>query len=178
MLDKDPPRAGRRRGTDAPRRDQSDTGQKIAPAAGCVHFNLEIGSSMGLLPARGEGGCYTRNACLAAVPGAFRTRFCALHGRTPRMDARFGRGQRADPSAPTAARNAGRAARLGIATLLVAATGGLLWASIVRVGEHERVFRCTIGGVPVRLAPGTQMDIPLLQGLQRVPEGQQSASSA
>ncbi|OLC56273.1 MAG: hypothetical protein AUH92_00565 [Acidobacteria bacterium 13_1_40CM_4_69_4] len=46
------------------------------------------------------------------------------------------------------------------------------------MGEHERVFRCTIGGVPVRLAPGTHMAIPLLQRVQRVPGGPLRAASS
>src|SRR6266566_2384316 len=95
------------------------------------------------------------------------------------MVSRSGQGQRGAPPAPVAARRAGRAARAGVALLLAAAAAGLLWASVLRVGDRERVFRRTLGGgAPARLTPGTHLAVPILQRIARVPEGTLRAASS
>ncbi len=54
----------------------------------------------------------------------------------------------------------------------------VLSVSIVRVAEGERVFRRTLGGSPVRLGSGTHVAVPLLQPLDRFPEGPMRAASS
>ena len=95
------------------------------------------------------------------------------------MISRSGQGQRGGPAAPASTRGAGRAARAGVALLLAAAAAGLLWASVLRVGDRERVFRRTLGGgAPARLTPGTHLAVPILQRIARVPEGTLRAASS
>src|SRR6267142_810820 len=75
----------------------------------------------------------------------------------------------------------GRGPRLRlILSLLVAALGAwLAWASIVRVGAEERVFRRTaLAGTATRLTPRRHVVVPLLQRLVRVPEGAVRAESS
>ena len=66
-----------------------------------------------------------------------------------------GQGQRGDPPAPASTRNAGRAVRSGAVLLLAAGAAGLVWASVLRVGDRERVFRHTAGGGPPEAAGPT-----------------------
>ncbi|MEK7283804.1 MAG: alkaline phosphatase family protein, partial [Acidobacteriota bacterium] len=65
---------------------------------------------------------------------------------------------------------------MALAVLVVAAVA---WASVVRVGRGERVFRLTLGrGAAERLAPGRHIAVPLLHQVERVPEGPLRAASA
>jgi len=95
------------------------------------------------------------------------------------MVSRSGQGQRGGAPLPAATRSAGHAARAALALVLVAVASGLLWASVLRVGERERVFRRSLGGgAPARLTPGTHLALPFLQRIDRVPEGSLHAASS
>ena len=90
------------------------------------------------------------------------------------MGSRSGKGQQAGG----AARRGGGAGRWAVA-LAVLVAAAVAWASVVRVGRGERVFRLTLGrGAAERLSPGRHIAVPLLHKVERVPEGPLRAASS
>ena len=69
--------------------------------------------------------------------------------------------------------------RRWIVVPVVLLAGALLWASLLRVGGNERVFRQSRGGgAAERLSPGTYLAIPLVHRILRAPEGKLRAAAS